>query len=96
MGTTLIILLGVLVLHFLVQNNLSKKTLVIGLPMVSEHINVPHRHSKGKKAKFGRVLFHKKAVIDVEKKDENDAGENYTAREVKAVSPEKCVQEGNN
>ena len=34
----------------------------------------------------------KKAVIDVEKKDENGAGENYTAREVKAVSPEKCDQ----
>ena len=38
----------------------------------------------------------KKAVIDVEKKDENGAGENYTAREVKAVSPEKCDQEGSN
>ena len=38
----------------------------------------------------------KKAVIDVEKKDENDAGENYTAREVKAVSLEKCDQEGSN
>ena len=38
----------------------------------------------------------KKAVIDVEKKDENGAGENYTAREVKAVSPEKYDQEGSN
>ena len=91
MGTKLITLLGVLV-----QNNLTKKPLVIGLPMVSEHINVPHRHSKGRKAKFSRVLFHRKAVIDVEKKDENDAGANYTAREVNAVIPEKCVQEGNN
>lgn len=36
----------------------------------------------------------KKAVIDVEKKEENGAGENYTAREVKVVSPEKCDQEG--
>ena len=38
----------------------------------------------------------KKAVIDVEKRDENGAGENYTAREVKAVSPEKCDQESSN
>ena len=38
----------------------------------------------------------KKAVIDVEKKDENGAEENYTAWEVKVVSPEKCDQEGTN
>ena len=37
----------------------------------------------------------KKAVTDVEKKDENGAGENYIAREVKVVSPEKCDQESN-
>ena len=100
MGTTLITFLGVLVLHdcmmVVFQNNLSKKPLVIGLPMVSERINVPHRHSKGKQARFCWVLFQKKAVIDVEKKDENGAEENYIAREVKAVSPEKCDQEGSN
>ena len=33
---------------------------------------------------------------DVEKKDENGAGENYVAQEVKVVSPEKSVQEGSN
>ena len=38
----------------------------------------------------------KKAVTDVEKKDENGAGENYIAREVKVVSPENCDQEGSN
>ena len=40
----------------------------------------------------------KKAVTNVEKKDENGAGENNTAREVKAVSPEEleCDQEGSN
>ena len=38
----------------------------------------------------------KKAVTDVEKKDDNGAGENYIAREVKVVSPEKCDQEGSN
>ena len=36
----------------------------------------------------------KKAVTEVEKKDENGAGENYVAQEVKVVSPEKSVQEG--
>ena len=38
----------------------------------------------------------KKAVTDVEKKDENGAGENYIAREVKVVSPGKSDQEGSN
>ena len=38
----------------------------------------------------------KKAVTDVEKKDENGSGENYIARELKVVSPEKCDQEGSN
>ena len=38
----------------------------------------------------------KKAVTEVEKKDENGAGENYVAQEVKVVSPEKSVQEGSN
>lgn len=38
----------------------------------------------------------KKAVIDVAKKDESGAGENYTAREVKVVNSEKCDQEGTN
>lgn len=41
-------------------------------------------------------FLSKKAIIDVEKKDENGAVENYIALEVKAVSPEKCDQEDSN
>ena len=64
MGTPLITLSGVLVLHNSVmvvfQNSLSKEPLVIGLPMVSENINVPHLYSKGEQAKFCRFLFQKR------------------------------------
>ena len=64
MGATLITLSGVLVLHdcmiVVFQSNLSKKPLVIGLSTLSEHINVPHRHSKGKQPKFCRVFFEKR------------------------------------
>ena len=64
MGTPLITLSGVLVLHNSVmvvfQNSLSKEPLVIGLPMVSENINVPHLYWKGEEAKFCRFLFQKR------------------------------------
>ena len=63
-GTKLITLLGVLVLHdcmmVVFQNNLSMKPLVIAHSVVSEHIDVPHQHSKGNYAKFCRVLFQKR------------------------------------
>ena len=51
---------------------------------------------KREASKILQGSLSKKAVIDVEKKDENGAGENYTARKVKAVCPEKCNQEVNN
>ena len=46
---------------------------------------------KREASEISQVSLSKKAVIDVEKKDENGAGENYTARKVKAGSPEKFV-----
>ena len=65
--------------------------------MVSEHMNIPHRHSNWREAsEILQGFLSKKAVVDVEKKDENGAGENYTAREIKVVNPEKCDQEGSN
>ena len=63
-GTKLITLLGVLVLHDCImvvfQNNLSMKPLVIAHSVVSEHVDVPHQHSKGNYAKFCRFLFQKR------------------------------------
>lgn len=47
--------------------------------------------SKTLKREASEILqdsFSKKAVIDVEKKDVNGAGQNYTAREVKAINLE--------
>ena len=63
-GTKLITLLGVLVLHdcmmVVFQNNLSMKPLVIAHSVVSEHVDVPHQHSKGNYAKFCRFLFQRR------------------------------------
>ena len=76
MGTTQITLSGVLVLHdcmiVVFQNNLSKKPLVIGLPMVSEHnYKCTSSALKREASEILQGSLSKKAVTDVEKKDEN-------------------------
>ena len=65
----------------------------------SDGVRAYKRTSSALKREASKILqgsLSKKAVTDVEKKDENGAGENYIGQEVKVVSPEKCDQEGSN